>query len=454
MKRQELIQQAAETFGGSTIWTQYTNDELAAALEQGDQAVADRMRARRTGAAMIAASTATAAAPVATGSLEDLIVQRIMASLPPQGVDADEVERIVQGMGLPTRADVDKTVEPLGVMIRGTSKVVQDMVDRVDQALAGGNKTAARRILQAVTKGQNGIPTGADPALYQFLFRHCAPGNAVSPVSINGEQGSGKTYTARLFAKSEDFDLVVEVGGFSGMESIDLYGRVGLKDGAEVWMDGPLVRAFRAASEGKKVCLIIDEILRIPARERDLLLTALTPDDGLYRISFGRVVGVDSDGLGTGETIEAPTHLVSLIATTNVGADFHVSADDPAMRERWKPYYIRTCLDTVERVIASMADAKGWPEPEKVGKAMRKLTEDCRRLRDASQLALAPTLRTLCRAVEVAPDRPGLQQALEEEAPIWCESGLDGFPVGEQLNDLRQRFAALVATLCPETKAS
>ena len=174
------------------------------------------------------------------------------------------------------------------------------------------------------------------------------------PVLIEGDRGSGKTYEAFEYAKSLDIEPSF-VGGHAGIESIDLLGCLVPYAGQEnkiedtsvsaadffsgdyqmkvsssnsnslIWKDGPIAEAFRKAQNGEKAILIIDELLRIPQRELNILLTALSPVHGKYNLRTGRILEV-IDGVAREEVLSCDTRDLFVLATTNVGGQYAVGA--------------------------------------------------------------------------------------------------------------------------------
>ena len=174
------------------------------------------------------------------------------------------------------------------------------------------------------------------------------------PVLVEGDRGSGKTYEAFEYAKSLDIEPSF-VGGHAGIESIDLLGCLVPYAGQEnkiedtsvsaadffsgdyqmnissnnsnslIWKDGPIAEAFRKAQNGKKSILIIDELLRIPQRELNILLTALSPVHGKYNLRTGRILEV-INGVAREEVLSCDTRNLFILATTNVGGQYAVGA--------------------------------------------------------------------------------------------------------------------------------
>jgi len=154
-------------------------------------------------------------------------------------------------------------------------------------------------------------------------------------ILLVGPAGAGKTYTADKYLK--DHGCHVEfLAGHAGIESTDLLGySIRHTDGNFVWMDGPLTAAFRKA-QTEKTGLFIDELLRIPTRELNILIGALTPNSSKeFVLRTNRITHIDKDGIGTSETLIVPMENLWIVATTNVGADYDVEDMDIALNDRF-----------------------------------------------------------------------------------------------------------------------
>ncbi len=155
-------------------------------------------------------------------------------------------------------------------------------------------------------------------------------------ILLEGDKGSGKTYAATTWGRDKDVTQLF-IGGHEQFESIDFLGHyIQQKSGQLIWKDGPLSEAFRKAKSGEKTILIIDEILRIPKRELNLLISALSSIDSNYVLRTGRAKS-SKDGIAQEEVIEAPTQNLWVIGTTNVGADYAVAAMEDALLVRVTP---------------------------------------------------------------------------------------------------------------------
>jgi MoxR-like ATPase len=300
------------------------------------------------------------------------------------------------------------------------------------------------------------IPTAApeapsDDQLVEVFARVCpadAKGRRKFPVLIQGTHGAGKTHGARHHGDTGGFDAVVECHGHAGIESIDFLGGMLPVEGDKtlVWVDGPVTEAFRRAAVGQRVLLIVDEIYRVPRRERSLFLSALSPalrKDGqlVYRLKTGRPISATAAGLmPTMEMVEAPESHISIIATTNVGAGYDVEDDDPAEASRWhKIHYTPGDAKTLAILIAECATLK-LPDslPAKLVEAVKNL----RKLRTDGEVRLLPSTRELVRAAHLSNTAAEAKAALLEMSHAWVGLDTAGEPNPAQIKAVRAAITA------------
>lgn len=184
------------------------------------------------------------------------------------------------------------------------------------------------------------------------------------PVLLEGLPGTSKTYSTHELAKTGGFHAYKMVQGHAGVESADMLGQMVLTtDGTMIWVDGPVTAAFRAAAKGQKALLFIDEIGRIPRRERGMLLTALSPHDGNYFLRTGRPINMDKDaGVAEMETLVAPVANLSVVAATNSGSNYaDVEMDDDAGKERFHIVHLEYDEKRLKKMIESRLAERGWP---------------------------------------------------------------------------------------------
>lgn len=290
------------------------------------------------------------------------------------------------------------------------------------------------------------------------------------PVLIEGDRGSGKTYDVFKLAKELDIEPVV-VGGHSGIESIDLLGSLipfsipvyqnetlskvrasDLLDGADVpyqlnigtsqqliWKDGPVTEAFRQAANGNKSILIIDELLRIPQRELNILLTALTPINNQYVLRTGRVLFIEN-GIAKEEVIKAPIENIFIVATTNIGGSYAIDDIDPALAERFIVKRKDTKSSQLLSILKAHAEAKGFDcvtSPSLLPTRLKEFYEFMVEAKKQGFVENIPTTRTLSRAIQLADNENDVWNILDDQILLWIGRDLDGFPIEEQYEKVK-----------------
>lgn len=284
------------------------------------------------------------------------------------------------------------------------------------------------------------------------------------PVLVEGDRGSGKTYEAFEYAKSLDVEPSF-VGGHAGIESIDLLGCLVPYAGQEnkiedtsvsaadffsgdyqmkvsssnsnslIWKDGPIAEAFRKAQNGEKAILIIDELLRIPQRELNILLTALSPVHGKYNLRTGRILEV-IDGVAREEVLSCDTRDLFVLATTNVGGQYAVDTIDPALAERFIVLRKDTEFDTLVSILKQKAREKGFNETlaEKAGLFLNRMTD----AKEQGIVEEVPTLRTLSRAFDLAEKEDEVKDYIFDQHLLWVARDVYGKPDREQVDVVKQ----------------
>ena len=278
------------------------------------------------------------------------------------------------------------------------------------------------------------VPVADDEdALYeQYLFQ--------VPMLFEGDRGAGKTYGARRFARTKGH-VLVEIGGNESMEAADLLGYpVRVPDGSFVWKDGALSQAVRSASKGQKVCMLIDEMLRIPQRHLSVLLTVLSPDEGQYRLRTGRIVNV-VDGVGEEEVLTCPVENLAVVATTNVGCEYAVDVADPALAERFLIIRKDTTPEKLQAILAKAIEAKHFADGPEIVRRLMGFYDAAVKLKKSGMIASAPTTRTLVRAVELSRSPAQIGAEVLNQALQWVARDLNGQPEAAQLESLRELAA-------------
>lgn len=358
------------------------------------------------------------------------------------------------------RNDMQETVRAVmaaEAVANSASSAITALVESVNKALGGAKGAAKVAIAKTVKKAveSSGSVAGGGRAM-QVLGRYQPPGNAPvgAGVMFLGPQGTGKTYGPRMYGRGAGFTHpsgLIEVGGFEGLEALDLLG--GCDPGhigkGDAWRDGPIAAAFRwvgssteegipaAVEAGETVLLLIDEINRLPARERSVFLSAMSPEmiNGFYcyKLRTGRSVegprGVKED-----EILYAPCHLLAIVATGNVGLEFNTVQDDPAGRERWIEIAIVPDDDMIRGALRNALEAREFESDNNVERLME-LKAKASAMHKDNMLAMSPTVRTLARIINLTPsDRlSDWNQTAKDVGELWCEWNHEGARIPEQL---------------------
>lgn len=295
--------------------------------------------------------------------------------------------------------------------------IAKDLEECFDSFLSGGvNGTA--------------VPDGPTLSLKELAFH--------VPVLLEGDRGAGKTKEARDFARTHNYTKV-EMGGHAGTEAADMLGYlVPAGKGEMVWKDGPLSEAFRKARTQKTV-LIIDELLRIRVRELSILLTALSPDAGEYRLRTGRVASIE-DGVAQEEELVCPTENLCIIATTNIGAEYAVDEYDPALMDRFVVLRRDTSEAQLRMVVESEVTRLGLQTKliEQVVLFYKKAVE----AQSRGVLSRTPNTRTLVRMLGLMKRGCSAARAVATLSLLWVSRDVDGRPVKEQAEFLDKLAAA------------
>ena len=178
-------------------------------------------------------------------------------------------------------------------------------------------------------------------------------------VLIKGERGTSKTFSLDKFLNDNELTTIF-MTAHEGVESQDMVGYY-TKDatGGLVWLDGTLTQAFRLAQK-QKVVLFIDEMLRIPARELNVLVGSISPSSkGTFKLRTNRIVNI-SDGIGETEILEVPQENLWVAATTNVGAKYNVDEIDHALSDRFRVYEKTLTPYETRQIITFWLDMRGF----------------------------------------------------------------------------------------------
>ena len=243
-------------------------------------------------------------------------------------------------------------------------------------------------------------------------------------ILIQGEKGGGKTYLVDKKIRTEGVDSELIIG-HEGIEAIDLLGYYVKTDtGDLVWLDGALTKSFRKAIDNE-VCLFIDEMLRIPKRELNILVGSLTPSSvGTYRLRTNRVINI-ADGIGETEVIEIPMANLWCVGTTNVGAGYEVDDIDDALADRFRTVNKLTSNSELESILNTYITGSLTVD------VVPKLIDFYSQIRDlmvSGELERVVNTRHLCEVLTLSEDDSEIKSYMFDLIPTWTSMDTNGQP--------------------------
>jgi MoxR-like ATPase len=196
------------------------------------------------------------------------------------------------------------------------------------------------------------MPSGDSSDLYGALKIY----DGKKHILVTGMAGVSKTYTVSQYAEAESRKMFFKALD-NGTETIELLGHlIKLTDGNFAWKDGVVTQAFRAAANGEKVLLFIDELLRAPEKELSLLVGCLTPDSrGKLVLRTGK--GMEEtlkNGVIDEEVIETDLEHLWCVATTNQGRGYHTGKIDLALKDRFRIFEQTMSIDTSKEIATKV----------------------------------------------------------------------------------------------------
>jgi MoxR-like ATPase len=338
-----------------------------------------------------------------------------------------------------------KTIKS-GKFCKHVNSMLATIIDKDVNQLKTKYKAAFKPAKKA-TKAKTGVADTFLPKVAKYAF--------MKHVCVEGEKGSGKTYSIDKYVKENGWNTEF-IGGHEGIETIDLLGHLvkhteevagsdfkGAKGNVfttvsvtqyvdrMVWKDGPLTAAFRSASAGKETVLFIDEILRIPSRELNILVAALTPNSSKqYVLRTGHITGLEN-GVAKEETLVADCNKLWIVATTNVGADYQVDTIDEALVDRFR--FIRKDNDRneIKSILEEQAKAKKYGASV-VGQLMS-FYDTYSNLRTMGQVNKLLNLRHLSEAIEFGSTVDEVEENLVDLIPSLVDRTPEGYLEQEQV---------------------
>ena len=263
-----------------------------------------------------------------------------------------------------------------------------------------GLTKAATQMLEDFTKMKEGaVGAASKNKLEHYAFR--------KHLLIQGEKGGGKTYMVDKLIKDKGY-AVEFIGGHEAIEAIDFLGfYIKTESGSLVWKDGGLTSSFRRAAKGEKIVLFIDEMLRIPKRELNILVAALTPDsDGKFNLRTSRAIDItvddDGQGIANEEVISIDSSNLWAIGTTNAGAGYSVDTIDEALADRFRTIIKTTNEKEIKAILGGYVKDKGYGKS--VVPALMKFYKSFHDMKKSGELTKVLNIRHLVEAITLSDD--------------------------------------------------
>ena len=274
----------------------------------------------------------------------------------------------------------------------------------------------------------------------------------IQNVLLAGERGAGKTYLARQAA--EKYDAVyLEMQMHPSMEAWEFRAHDRAWNGKVFTVLGKLAEAVYWIQQGKKVLLCMDEFLNMNPIYATVINTALTlTANDTYLIETGRIID-KGDGIGTIETVEVPSDMLWVVATSNIGARYGLDKIAPSVRARFQIVLMNTNADRTQTILEKNLSKLSMPL--ELGEMFKKFIEACNLAVMENTLDEEATTRLACNVIRAVHKKairdkkhitslkgwlPMVKTQLEREI-----AQVVNFELGPLDSDQEARFSSLVA---------
>lgn len=249
---------------------------------------------------------------------------------------------------------------------------------------------------------------------------------------VFGKHGVGKTYGIRKFVEKYGYELV-NIQANNSIDDIYLKGHL-IKDfsGNFKWKYGKLSLAYKKAAQGEKVIVFIDEFLRLPQTTFNNLITAMDPYDGYYIFDTERPIKSnqieDEDCLET-EELKVPISNLWFVCSTNIGQEYNVEELEPALKDRFIPYYLNMEENQKIALIKKIMTEKGYKkEINNVINFYKKMHV----LYTTGVIDNDINIRHISDVVLMADDEDNIPHRIKDKILVWISNDLKGTPLKEQ----------------------
>ena len=334
------------------------------------------------------------------------------------------IDIITDGMSEANKTKIVEAINGTNGIIKDSEFVVTTFTDSDKVTL----EEAAKKISEDLEKMKAGtVGTASGSKLDHYAFR--------KHLLIQGEKGGGKTYMVDKMIKDNKFTTEF-IGGHEAIEAIDFLGFYIKTDaGSLVWKDGGLTSAFRLAAKGEKVVLFIDEMLRIPKRELNILVAALTPDsDGKFNLRTNRAIDITIDADGSGianeEVLSIESNMLWAIGTTNAGAGYAVDTIDEALADRFRTIIKTVSEKEIKAILSGYVKEKGYDKT--VVSSLVKFYKSFHDMKKSGELTKVLNVRHLVESITLSDDETQIKDMLMDLIPTIVTSDIHGMPNDSQ----------------------
>ena len=287
------------------------------------------------------------------------------------------------------------------------------------------NKTAKTSIA-ILSKIKESISDNLEGTLSSYEFK--------KHLMITGDAGQSKTYTVDKYIFDNKLKYVEEIA-HNGIEAIDLIGHYIKKPTGEfIWKDGSFSQAFRIA-QTEPVVYFIDEMLRMPARELNVLVGSLTPNSrGQLTLKTMRYVD-EVDGIANTETLIVPQENLWVVATSNQGSNYQTSRIDEALKDRFRLFYQKLSHEEILSIVE--LKYKRFKASSMDIKSIVSLVERTEEIQGTGNIPRAFTVRHLSEAIDNATSLTDVKKKMIELIPNIVSIDSDGAFNKEQVEIIK-----------------
>jgi AAA domain (dynein-related subfamily) len=273
----------------------------------------------------------------------------------------------------------------------------------------------------------------------------------VQHVLLAGERGSGKTYLARQVA--ERYDAVyLEMQMHPSMEAWEFRAHDRSWNGKTFTVLGKLAEAVHWIKQGKKVVLCMDEFLNMNPLYATTINSPLTlTAKDTYLIETGRIID-EGDGIGTLETVEVPSDMLWVVATSNIGARYSLDKIAPSVRARFLIVLMNTNADRTRKILEKNLSEYGMPLA--LAEMFEKFLNACNQAVNENNMDEEATTRLACNVIRAVYKKAKRDKKSYPTLKLWVnavkaqliqeEAQVVNFELGPLDPDQSLRFKSLV----------